>query len=202
MGAEAACTARVSGHRVDGRALLESDHLLFRGGEARVRVPFASVTRVDVEGGRLVVAHAGGVLELDLGPLAARWAEKIRNPKPLIDKLGVKPGARVVLLRLRDAPFEAQLAARTSDVTRRLRKDAHVVFLLAESPRDLERLTAVEAAIVRDGAVWVVTPRGVRDVADAVVIAAGKAAGLVDNKVARFSETHTALRLVVPRARR
>jgi hypothetical protein len=34
------------------------------------------------------------------------------------------------------------------------------------------------------------------------VIAAGKAADLVDNKVCRFSDTHTALRFVIPLARR
>ena len=33
---------------------------------------------------------------------------------------------------------------------------------------------------------------------DVEVIAAAKAAGLVDNKVVGFSETHTALRLVIP----
>jgi hypothetical protein len=33
---------------------------------------------------------------------------------------------------------------------------------------------------------------------DVDVIAAAKAAGLVDNKVVSFSETHTALRLVIP----
>jgi hypothetical protein len=34
------------------------------------------------------------------------------------------------------------------------------------------------------------------------VIAAAKAAGLVDNKVVAFSETHTSLRLVIPIDRR
>jgi hypothetical protein len=34
------------------------------------------------------------------------------------------------------------------------------------------------------------------------VISAAKSAGLVDNKVASFSATHTALRLVIPVARR
>ena len=37
---------------------------------------------------------------------------------------------------------------------------------------------------------------------EAAVMAAGKAAGLVDTKVVAFSETHTAERLVIPVARR
>jgi len=37
---------------------------------------------------------------------------------------------------------------------------------------------------------------------DTDVMAAGKAAGLIDNKVASFDETRTSLRLVIPVARR
>jgi hypothetical protein len=48
----------------------------------------------------------------------------------------------------------------------------------------------------------VVSPKGRPEIGDVVVIAAAKRAGLVDNKVVRFSDTHTALRLVIPRARR
>ena len=35
----------------------------------------------------------------DLGAKAAKWADKIRNPKNLLDKLGVKPEHRVVVAR-------------------------------------------------------------------------------------------------------
>jgi hypothetical protein len=38
--------------------------------------------------------------------------------------------------------------------------------------------------------------------ADVVVMAAARDRGLVDVKVARFSETHTALKLVIPKADR
>ena len=32
-----------------------------------------------------------GEATFELGPKAERWAERIRNPKSLLDKLGVKP---------------------------------------------------------------------------------------------------------------
>ena len=54
----------------------------------------------------------------------------------------------------------------------------------------------------RDGGIWVVAPKGGREPREAQVLAAGKAAGLVDVKVARFSETHTAHRFVIPRGER
>jgi len=45
-------------------------------------------------------------------------------------------------------------------------------------------------------------PAALRNRPDVEVIDAAKAAGLVDNKVVSFSATHTALRLVIPVARR
>jgi hypothetical protein len=48
----------------------------------------------------------------------------------------------------------------------------------------------------------VVYPRGCKEIRENDVMAAGKSAGLTDNKVARFSDTHTALRFVIPLAKR
>jgi len=47
-----------------------------------------------------------------------------------------------------------------------------------------------------------VSPKGDRSIRDIDVIAAAKEAGLVDVKVARWSDTHTAAKLVIPRALR
>jgi len=120
-----------------------------------------------------------------------------------MDKLGVKPGSTVVVLGVKDEAFLQQLTERGADVkVGRRRKSADLIFYLAERPGDLAKLSALEADMVRNGAIWVVSPRGRTEVSDVVVIAAGIAAGLVDNKVVRFSDTHTALRFVIPLARR
>ena len=66
----------------------------------------------------------------------------------------------------------------------------------------LDRLARLEPFIERNGAVWAVFPKGRKELRDVDVIRAGVAAGLVDNKVIRFSETHTAFRFVIPLARR
>lgn len=47
-----------------------------------------------------------------------------------------------------------------------------------------------------------VRPKGTPAIADTDVIAAGRAAGLVDVKVVRFSATHTAEKLVIPVTKR
>jgi hypothetical protein len=52
------------------------------------------------------------------------------------------------------------------------------------------------------GALWVVRPKGRREITESDVMAAGKAAGLVDVKVVSFSDTHTAEKFVIPVAQR
>jgi DUF3052 family protein len=118
--------------------------------------------------------------------------------KPLLDRLNVKPGAKVALVNLDDAGFARLLRQRTSDLVRgKPRTPCDIVFLGASTHRDLERIREVRTWIEPNGAVWVVRPKGGRsELRDTDVIDAGLAAGLVDNKIASFSETHGATRLV------
>jgi hypothetical protein len=53
-----------------------------------------------------------------------------------------------------------------------------------------------------DGAIWVIRPKGGPDIKEVDIIDAGKRAGLVDNKIASFSDTLSAMRLVIPVALR
>jgi len=201
MGAEATCRARFKGAVSDGKALLETDGLIFRGG-FRLAIPYRHITRVDASDGTLTVRSPQGVAAFELGEKATAWAEKIRNPKGLIDKLGVKPGDRVCVLGLAGDGFVAELRARGAHVSLRRRKDADAIFAGLEGPADLRKLAPLKQAIRRDGAVWAVYPKGRRDITENDVLAAGKAAGLVDTKVVRFSATHTALKFVIRRADR
>lgn len=121
---------------------------------------------------------------------------------PLLDKLGVRSGSRVSVLGVRDETFAGLLEQRV-DVSTRPRKDSDLIFLAADSGAELARLAELEPLIKRDGAIWVVSRKGkAATIRDVDVIDAARRAGLVDNKVASFSDTHTALRLVVPRSRR
>ncbi len=124
--------------------------------------------------------------------------------KPTIDKLGVKPGMNVSVLGLDDqGGFLAELEARAGDVSRgRVAPGSAMVLLRAESPRDLARLAALERRMPRDGMIWVVWPKGRPALKEDMVRAAALAAGLVDVKVCAFSEALSALKLVIPLARR
>jgi hypothetical protein len=124
------------------------------------------------------------------------------SAKTLIDKLGVKPGARISVVGVNDAGFLRDLGRAGADVSRRRRTSSDLVFLAVERPHDLVRLAELEPYLERNGAVWAVFPKGRKDLREVDVIGAGVGAGLVDNKVVRFSDTHTALRFVIPVARR
>ena len=113
------------------------------------------------------------------------------------EKLGVKPGQTVLLVGVTDAHFLSELQARGARLTRSGAPD--VVFCAVESRAALQKLPELARRIKRDGAVWTIRPKGSSLISESDVMKAGKAAGLVDVKVVRFSETHTAEKFVVPR---
>ena len=125
------------------------------------------------------------------------------SQRPRLDKLGVKSGMRVAVLGLADAAFRRELATRTADVTEgRARSGSDLVFLALDAPARLARLTALRRAIKPDGAIWVLWPRGRKQLTENMVRDAALERGLVDIKVAAFSETLSALKLVIPVAKR
>ena len=123
---------------------------------------------------------------------------------PVLDKLGVTPGARVALINIDDQEFRGRLAQRTQDITEgEPLAGSDLVFLGIDDGSELRQLASLRARIVTKGAIWVVMRKGRQaTVRDIEVMAAGKAAGLIDNKVVAFSPTHTSIRLVIPIALR
>ncbi len=136
-------------------------------------------------------------------PKKQREPERDYSHRLLIDKLGVKPGQRVAVLGVEGAEFLTDLASRVPEYSRGERvADADLIFFSAEALGDLARLKSLSKSIRKNGAIWVVYPKGQTHIREVDVINAGKSAGLTDNKVCRFSDTHTALRFVIPLARR
>ncbi len=124
------------------------------------------------------------------------------SDRPLLDKLGVRAGMRVALVEVEDDAFETALAQRGAAVTD-LAPGLDLVFYRVERPADLLRIGELRPLIRDSGAIWVLRVKGpglaVREVD---VIEAGRAFDLVDNKIASFSDTLAAMRLVVPLSQR
>jgi hypothetical protein len=123
--------------------------------------------------------------------------------KPLIDKLGVKPGMRVAALGLDDQRgFHAELRDRTDQVLKGAPRDADMIVARVDSERDLAKLAKWERAIRRNGSIWAVWPKGQTHIKEDMVRAAAFRSGLVDVKVCAFSAELSALKLVIPVAKR
>jgi len=122
----------------------------------------------------------------------------VPSTRPLLDKLGVKAGSRVAIVDLDDPWFLSLLRERTSDIVRsRPRKPVDLVFMSAQDEADLKRLKELKLWIEPNGAIWVVRPKGaLSPLRETDLIEAGLAAGLVDNKIASFSDTQGAMRFV------
>lgn len=200
VGREAECTVTYNGTRATRKVLLETDELILRG-DPRVMVRRKDITRVEAVAGTLLVSWDGGAAKLALGPDATKWANDILNPKTRIDKLGVKAGQKVALVGVMDDALPVELA-KVGAVISKARKDLDVVFVQIDSAKTLTKIASAAKTIARAGAIWALTPRGVDGLKDTDVMKAAKAAGLVDVKVVRFSDTHSANKFVIPAAKR
>ena len=194
MGQELACRMRWQGRALEGKAFLETDHILFRG-EERLKVLLKDLQRVTAASGVLNLEFPGGPAKLELGAAAEKWADKILHPPSRLDKLGVKDGMSVLLAGDFDTGFTAELRERNV----RTEKDKRdLIFFAAQKTADLRKIAKLSGDLKPAGALWVVYPKGVTAIREVEVIEAGRAARLKDVKVCGFSATHTALKFVIP----
>jgi hypothetical protein len=202
MGNEVACLARFEGKSSLGRAFLEATEIIFRG-DFRLKIPFEAITEMAARDGVLRVRTKDGLALFHLGARAAKWRERIANPKPIMEKLGVKTRERVSLLGRFAADFLESLRKQGTPVTcGRISSASQWVFLAAEKDADLVRVKRISRAMRDAMALWIVYPKGQKIITENGVRAAGLGAGLTDIKVASFSPTHSALKFVIPKAKR
>ena len=199
MGMEATCKVQYQKKTIEAKSWLEGDHVLIRGGDVKLRIAFADLRQVNTKDGVLILDFVGGPAKLELGePAADKWAQKIMNPPTRLDKLGVKPGSKVYL----DGEFEEQFTRETAALLAAA-KQSDLVFLAAEEASDLKRVAALAKHLQPKSALWVVYPKGKSAVLKQEdVFESAHSAGLVDSKVCGFSTTHTALKFVIPVAKR
>ena len=196
MGVEATCLVTHGRKTRKADVYLETSEILVRG-EPRQRIPFSAITSVRAHDGELVLEHPDGVTTLALGAQAGVWAEKIQNPRSRLDKIGVKAGQRIAVMGTIDRQFLQEMEERVGKLAKS-KRNLDLLFFAVEDRAQLDELGALKNSLAPDGALWVIRPKGVKSVTERDVMAAGKAAGLVDTKVVRFSDTHTAEKLVIP----
>ncbi len=199
MGLEAECTVRLGRKTSTGKALLEGERLVFIG-EFRLDIPFDQIRHVAVVGNALLVRTSDQEAQFELGTLVGeRWARLITEPKGLFEKLEVGPLSRVAVVDVRDSMFLTALRERTTGLAEgRVPGGAPIIFFGADTREALRKLQLLRARMMDTGTLWLVRPKGSKDISEADVLAAIRGAGLVDTKVVSFSKTHTAHKCVIP----
>ena len=199
MGNEAKCTVVSGGKRMNGKALLETAELIFRSDALKLKIPFAEMKTVKVADGELRVDAPEGKYAFVLGSIAEKWAQKILHPKSRLEKIGVKEGMKATVIGKIEEGFERELAAAgASVIAGTIAKDTDCIFLSAETVKELERAKNIAKVMREAVALWIVYPKGRKEIAENDVLRLGRAAGLKDIKVVGFSATHTALKFVIP----
>jgi hypothetical protein len=131
-------------------------------------------------------------------------AERSYAHRSLMDKLGVKPGMRACVRRITDAAFLRDLRERLGaapSTALRGRYDAIIAGIA--DVRDFATIGTLRAHLRPTGMLWLIAPKGKGSpVPERALQGAILAHGLVDVKVASFSETHTAVKAVIRVAER
>jgi hypothetical protein len=202
MGNEATCKVRFGKQECEGKALLETSEILFRGA-FRLKIPFSSIKSAKAVDGELRLQTAEGSAVFHLGPAAEKWRDKILHPKSRIEKLGVKPEAKVALLGKFETEFVREVATLTKSVSKeKVADDSECIFFAADSKGDLGGVSKISKSMQGATALWIVYPKGQTQITENDVLAAGRKSGLKDVKVIGFSATHTALKFVIPLSKR
>ena len=130
-------------------------------------------------------------------------ADKDYSHRTRLQKLGVKPEWRVSVVSVGDPDFITELRGAVARVSvGRVTDACDAIFFGASHEKELVRLGALKRSLKQSGALWVIRPKGRPEISERAVMAAGKAAGLVDVKVISFSPTHTGEKFVIPVANR
>jgi len=202
VGNEVSCEVRFGKQQSEGKALLETSEILFRG-EFRLKIPFSTIKSAKAVDGELRLQTAEGLAVFHLGAAAEKWRDKILHPKSRIEKLGVKPGAKVSLRGEFDAGFLTEIGNLTKSVSKsKVAPDSEWIFFAVDSKEDLGALPKISKSMKGAAALWIVYPKGQKHITENDVLAAGRKAGLKDVKVVGFLATHTALKFVIPLSNR
>jgi hypothetical protein len=202
LGNEAACKVKFGRQQSEGKALLETSEILFRG-DFRLKIPFSTIKSAKAVDGELRLQTADGLAIFHLGEAAGKWCDKILHPKSRIEKLGVKPSTKVALHGSFEPDFLKEVDALTKSVSKdKVAADTECIFFAAELKKDLGALAKISKSMKSAAALWIVYPKGQKQITEIDVLASGRKTGLKDVKVVGFSSTHTALKFVIPLSKR
>ena len=120
-----------------------------------------------------------------------------------MEKLGIKPGLMISFIQMPlDQTMQDARAIAAAFAERVPLKNSDVLFFGASQQADLKTVNKLLPSLASNGALWVVYPKGRKEITERQVLQAGRDAGLFDVKVVSYSPTHTGLKFVRPKDKR
>ncbi|MEI8281110.1 MAG: hypothetical protein WCG75_01775 [Armatimonadota bacterium] len=199
MGLETICRVKLNSEISEGKAHCGDGELDFRG-EFRLRWKWSELERVSSNDGILTAVRGSDLAEFYLGEDAVKWEHAIKNPRSRLDKLGLKPHHIYTLWGDFDEDFSIETTNRAGEPSSQGPYD--LVFVRLWTTDDLVSLNLARESIASNGGVWAVWLKGKKELSETHIRDFALANGLVDVKVASFSETLSSLKVVIPVALR
>jgi hypothetical protein len=134
MGHEENCTVRFGEKESQGKALLETNEVIFRG-DFRPKIPLRAVKSVKAAEGELRIEFPEGKATFFLRPQAQKWADKILHPKTAMEKLGVNENQNVSVIGVADEDFLKELKDRAGKLSVGKPRTPPIRFFYARSPK-------------------------------------------------------------------
>jgi hypothetical protein len=104
-----------------------------------------------------------------------------------------------------DAEFQKELRGATKNISTgksAAAAEPDLIFVAVESSEELAGVAKIAKSVKGAAGLWIVYPKGKKEMTETEVISAGRKTGLKDVKVVGFSPTHTALKFVLPLEKR
>jgi hypothetical protein len=180
--------------RISWKAHCGDGEISFRG-DFRFLWRWKDLSSFEARDGQLTVRKSTDVAIFELGEMAEKWCFAIQNPKTRLDKLGLKANHGYQVWGEFDDSFEGELELIAGTQGN---EPLDAVFIRLDRGADLPMLVRGRKAIVQNGMIWAVWPKGRREFREDDIRNFSLQNGLVDVKVASFSLTMSALKLVIP----
>lgn len=192
MGLEEKVTAKKGRKTFDGKLHVDSRQLEFRSKEFKWIVELDKKPTAKVSKGSIVVKSGRENVTFDVSS-PEKWVKKILNPPNLMTKLGVKQGQRCFVSSGFDKVFKDDIRSMGAKIVRDFAK-ADLLFLRADSGNQLSRYGDLLGQLDSGINVWVVWPKGSREIGQSDVMGKAKSLGFGPSKTASFDDSTSSMR--------
>jgi len=168
------------------------------GSDAEGRLPYSDIVEVWQYGTFIHIRFPGGEARLDMEDKrrARRFARKMEDAPSPLEVLGAKPGDALAVVGLPEAWVVRLLRRRRIRAVEAPPGPLDMMVVGVSDERSLATLGSLLPLVRTGGTVWVVYPRGHREISTDAVAEAGRYFDLQGELELQVSSRHSALKLV------